>query len=253
MQQSVLVEGTRLCAKGLVVQTGVSASSVAPPAAPCFAPAAASSAEQPASTTAAPRSVKRPVEAASGKRSLDSASAGQPGRDSKVPRAGASSSSASSSAAAAPSLKAAPPPHSDAQASAAQPGAPTKRQRGIDSYAKAAQPGSASACSSSAAPPAAPSASEPLQRSLFDYGAIPDDLADLRRAMGQMRTELSRLTKQTAADDSAMETLTALLRQATQLHQIPATLRTLEFPDIRILYAIDCGKLQLRRQPYQGV
>ena len=50
-----------------------------------------------------------------------------------------------------------------------------------------------------------------------------------------------------------METLTALLRQATQLHQIPATCRTLQSPDIRILYAIDCGKLQLWRQPYRGV
>ena len=71
--------------------------------------------------------------------------------------------------------------------------------------------------------------------------------------MRQMRTELSRLTKQTAADESAMETLTALLRQAMQLHQVPVTCRTLESPDIRILYDVDCGKLRLRRQPYRGV
>ena len=71
--------------------------------------------------------------------------------------------------------------------------------------------------------------------------------------MGQMRTELSRLKNQTEADDSAMETLTALLGQATQLHQIPATRRTLEPPDISILYAIDCGKMRLERQPYRGL
>ena len=61
--------------------------------------------------------------------------------------------------------------------------------------------------------------------------------------MGQMRT----------TGDSAMETLTALFKQATQLHQIPATRRTLQSPDICILYAIDCGQLQLMRQPYRGV
>ena len=93
LQQAVLAEGTRLRARGLAAQTGVSASSAAPPAEPLFTRAAASSVEQPASTTAA--SGKRPVEAASGKRFLDSASAARPGRDSKVPRGGASSASAS--------------------------------------------------------------------------------------------------------------------------------------------------------------
>ena len=100
---------TKLRPIGIAAQTGASASSVAPPAEPFFAPAAASSAEQPTSTAAA-----------NGKRSLDSASAGQLGRDSKVPQVGAAALAASSSAAAAPSLKAALPPHSDAQASAAQ-------------------------------------------------------------------------------------------------------------------------------------
>ena len=77
----------------------------------------------------------------------------------------------SSSAAAVPTLNAAPPPHSDTQASAAQPDPPTERQRCIDNHAMASQPGSTSSCSSCAAPPAAPSASEPLQRSFLDYGA----------------------------------------------------------------------------------
>ena len=55
--------------------------------------------------------------------------------------------------------------------SAAQPGAPTTRQRCIDIYGKAALRGSASACSSFAAPLAAPSASEPMHRSLLYDGA----------------------------------------------------------------------------------
>ena len=118
-------EASRLRARDLAAQTGVNASSAAPPVEPCFAPAAAST---------LPTTL--------------------------------------SSAAAAPSVKAALPPHSDAQASAAQPGAPTKRQRCMDGYAKAVQPGSATACSRLALSAlAAPSANEQLQRSFLDYGS----------------------------------------------------------------------------------
>ena len=101
LQDAVLVEGTKL------------------------ALAAARSAEQHTSTVVA-----------SSKLSLDSASGGQLSRDSKGRRVGASASAASPSAAVALSLKAALPPYFDAQVSAAQPGAPTKRQRCIDSYAR---------------------------------------------------------------------------------------------------------------------
>ena len=52
LRQAVLAEGTRLRARGLAAQRGVSASSAPPLAKPAFASAAASSAEQPASINA---------------------------------------------------------------------------------------------------------------------------------------------------------------------------------------------------------
>ena len=120
-------------------------------------------------------------------------------------------------------------------ATAAQPGPPTKRQRATDGHASAAQPGSAGASSSSASSLAPTPANEPLQRSLFDYGANPDDLADLRRAMGQIRLELARLKNQTAANDTAIETLAAFVKQAMQLYHLPATQRTLRSPQMTSL------------------
>ena len=62
LRQAVLAEGTRLRARGLAAQRGVSASSAPPLAKPDFASAAASSAEQPASINAVPSRVVRPVE-----------------------------------------------------------------------------------------------------------------------------------------------------------------------------------------------
>ena len=67
-----------------------------------------------------------------------------------------------------------------------------------------------------------------------------------------MAQELKRLKRQTAADDDGIEALTKLLRQATQLSHMPATKRTLQSAEIRTLYNIHCGKLQLRREPYRG-
>ena len=116
----------------------------------------------------------------------------------------------------------------ESNASAAQPGPSTKRQRATDGHAGAAQPGSAAASPTSA--------NGPLQRSLLDYGANPDDLSDLRRAMGQIRLELARLKNQTAANDTAIETLAAFVKQAAQLHQLPATQRTLQSPQMTSLF-----------------
>ena len=118
----------------------------------------------------------------------------------------------------------------ESNASAAQPGPSTKRQRATDGHASAAQPGSAAASSSSAASLAPTPANEPLQRSLLDYGANPDDLSDLRRAMFQIRLELARLKNQTAANDTAIETLAAFVKQTTQLQMLPATQRMLLTP-----------------------
>ena len=95
LRQAVLAEGTRLRARGLAAQRGVSASSAPPLAKPAFASAAASSAEQPASINAVPSRVVRPVEFASGKRRLDAftscetgeeTSAAQPGSKTKQRR-----------------------------------------------------------------------------------------------------------------------------------------------------------------------
>ena len=94
--------------------------------------------------------------------------------------------------------------------------------------------------SSSAAPLGAHSANEPLQRSLLDYGANPDDLSDLRRAMCQIRSGLARLKHQTVANDTAIETLAAFVKQATQLHQPPATQRTLQSPQMTSLLVNRC-------------
>ena len=124
----------------------------------------------------------------------------------------------------------------ESNAGAAQPGPSTKRERATDGHASAAQLGSAAASSSSAASLARTSANEPLQRSLLDYGANPDDLSDLRRAMGKIRLELARLTDETAADDIAIEALAAFLKQARQLHQLPATKRTLLSPQMTSLF-----------------
>ena len=116
----------------------------------------------------------------------------------------------------------------------------------------AAQPGSAAASSSSAASLARTSANEPLQRSLLDYGANPDDLADLRRAMGQIRLELARLKNQTAANDTAIETLAAFVKQAMQLNHLPTTERTLRSHQMTSLFVDHCGRLQLRKEPHRG-
>ena len=83
LKQAVLVEGTQLRARGSVYETGVSASNVAPLAEPRFATAAANSAEQSTS-----------IAVASGQRSLERASAGQPGCDCKLHHAGVASSAA---------------------------------------------------------------------------------------------------------------------------------------------------------------
>ena len=107
-QQAVITEGSRFRAS-LDGQTGAPASSAGQPAAPAGAASSvepsASSAEQPAALAGAASSAEQPaVAGCTGKRPLD------------IVSAAASSSSTRS-------------PHTDAQASAAQPGIPTKRQR----------------------------------------------------------------------------------------------------------------------------
>jgi hypothetical protein len=93
---------------------------------------------------------------------------------------------------------------------------------------------------------------EPLQHSILEYGARTDDLAEVRRAMGHLVKELTRLKCQTAAEDDGTEMLMKLLAQAKLLQQIPASARTLLSPEICVLYVVHCGKLDLRRQPYRG-
>ena len=61
----------------------------------------------------------------------------------------------------------------------------------------------------------------PSQHSILEYGSSPDDLAELRRAMGHMVKELMRLKDRTAASDDGFEMLTQLLARAKQLQQIP--------------------------------
>ena len=70
--------------------------------------------------------------------------------------------------------------------------------------------------------------------------------------MGEMWTELTRLKNQMAAGDAAAETVMALRRQAAQLHQIPATKRTLQSTEVVTLYTPDCGGLRMGRQPHRG-
>ena len=85
--------------------------------------------------------------------------------------------------------------------SAAQPGQPTKQQRLMVEGA------SSSSFSSLAERP------EPLQNS----GARTDDLAEVRRGMGPLVKELTRLKCQTAAEDDGTEMLMKLLAQAKLL------------------------------------
>ena len=208
LRQAVLAEGTRLRARGLVPRTGEETSAAQPvlPTRRRRATDGHASAAQPGSNTK-----QRRVTA------MFSAGDRQ--------RAGAAASSGSETSRAI-----------ESNASAAQPGPPTKRQRATDGPASAAQPGSAAASSSSAAALSPMPANEPLQRSLLDYGANPDDLSDLRRAMFQIRLELARLKNQTAANDTAIETLAAFVKQSTQLHQLPATARTLKPPQMTSLF-----------------
>ena len=70
--------------------------------------------------------------------------------------------------------------------------------------------------------------------------------------MFQIRLELARLKNQTAANDTAIETLAAFVKQATQLHQLPATQRTLQSPQMTSLFVNHCGRLYLRKQPHRG-
>ena len=81
-----------------------------------------------------------------------------------------------------------------------------------------------------------------MQRRLLDYGANRDDRADLRKAIVRL----------TAANDTAIETLAAAVKQATLLHQLPAMARRLQSPQMTSLFADDCGYIFLRKQPRRG-
>ena len=69
--------------------------------------------------------------------------------------------------------------------------------------------------------------------------------------MGQVCLELSRLENQTAANDTAIETLAAFVKQATQLRQLPARHRTLRSRQMTSLFVDHCGRAQLKEQPHR--
>ena len=93
LRQALLAEATRLRARGLAAQPGVSASSAPPLAKPAFASAAASSAEQPASINAVPSRVVRPVEFANGKRCLDACTSCESGEETSAAQPGSNARS----------------------------------------------------------------------------------------------------------------------------------------------------------------
>ena len=64
--------------------------------------------------------------------------------------------------------------------------------------------------------------------------------------MGHLVKELTRLKRQTAAEDDGTEMLMKLLAQAKLLQQIPASARTLLSPEICVLYVVHCGRLMLK-------
>ena len=239
LQQAVITQGNRL-RRSLDALTGASASSAAQVADPPLASGAASSVEQPAATgTAAEMTVKRPIEAAI---------AAQPGRRSKAPRKGASSASASAVLTEALQTRdedlgeACHPPRAHDDVSAAQPGPKSKQRRLTAMFPTFDNQQAGAAASSSVTPPgfneiniraaqpAPPTKKQclaPAQHSILEYGSSPDDLAELRRAMGHMVKELMRLKDRTAASDDGFEMLTQLLARVKQLQQIPGAHRTL--------------------------
>ena len=163
--QAVLVEGTRLRARGLAPQLGVSANSVT---------GEGTDAAQPASINAARSRVVRPIACASGERSSDAFTLCETGEETSVAQSGSKTKQRRGSAmltvvdrqqvcAASGSTSESSRPIAS-NASVAQRVSFTNRQRATDGFVSAAQASSAAASSSIAASSVPTSATEALQR-----------------------------------------------------------------------------------------